>query len=108
MDNHQHQTSWFVRAAYFFPKKKGMSDYSDFKLAWGLEKFTSPEKCFDFAMNIENQNLMNHDSTLNDIAQVNDTIEILKYLVMIKSPAFYRKNPELINQKVAELRGKLK
>ncbi|MBK7853550.1 MAG: hypothetical protein IPJ79_00300 [Bacteroidetes bacterium] len=78
MDNHQYQTSWFVRAASFFPKKKGMSDYADFKLAWGLEKFTTPEKCFDFAMSVENKQMMSYDTTLNDVTQINDTTEILE------------------------------
>lgn len=81
IDNHQYQISWFVRCAYFFPKRKGMGDYADFKLAWALEKFTTPEKCFDFAMSIENNRLIISDTTLKDVTHLKDTTEILEYLV---------------------------
>ena len=114
MDNHQsqYQTSWYVRAAYFFPKKKEMRDYADFKLAWGLERFTTPEKCFDFAMSIENEQLIRHQTAMikipvKIISQLSDTTEILEYLVISSAPTLYGRKPERLNQRITELRMKL-
>ncbi|MBK7851622.1 MAG: hypothetical protein IPJ66_10925 [Bacteroidetes bacterium] len=114
MDNNQsqNQNSWYVSAAYYFPKKRGMRDYADFKLAWGLEKFTTPEKCFDFAMSIENEQLIRYKTaminiTVKNISQLSDTTEILEYLVISSAPTFYGRNPERLNQRIAELRMKL-
>jgi len=107
MGKRQSQTSWFVKAAYFFPKKKVRMQYSNFNLAWGLEKYTTPEKCFDFAMSIENIQLTRHDTTFKDITQIKDTTEILNYIVKTSSPTIYNKNPEKLNQRIIELRKKL-
>lgn len=106
-NKHQHQTSWFVRAANFFPKKSGMKGYADFKLAWGLEKFITPERCFDYAMYIENKQLMQFDSSFSDITQISDTTEILKYLVKTSLPSFYHSNPEKLNREIESLGMKL-
>ncbi len=107
LDKHQYETSWFVRSANFFPMKKGIGEYLDFKLAWGLEKYTTPEKCFDFVKSIESKQMMRYDTTFKDITKLKDTTAILEYLVKLKAPSLYRRNPERLNQRILELRREL-
>ena len=101
--------SSFIKAAYHFPKKNGMRDYADFKLSWGLEKYTTADKCFDFAMKKENEELLlrlpNQD--INSITNLKDTIEILKYLALSKAPSLYSNNPDKLNMAITNLRIEL-
>lgn len=107
MDNQKYQTPWALRAASFFPKKKSMREYSDFKLALGLEKFTTTEKCFDFSMNIENKMLMKNDTSFKVITQIKDTTEIIEYLIKKDAPYYYKLHPDSLKLKISEVKTSL-
>ena len=83
-----HESS-FIKAAYYFPKKYAMYDYADFKLSWAIEKYSSSEKCFDFAALQENKRLkvIFTDLGIKDIENLKDTTEILEYFAIIKNPS---------------------
>ncbi len=100
------QTSWAIAVTYYLPHKKGI-EYGSFKLAWALEKYTTPEKCFDFAMNSQNQYQRLRDSTYKDITHLSDTIEIIEYLERENRPTYYNLNPEELKSRIEHLRKKL-
>lgn len=110
-NNNNSQNSWVIRAADFlqFRKKNGMGRFANIKLAFGLEKFTTSEKCFDFVIDIQNKQLFREkcDTTYKDIKLLKDTNEILKYIVLSKAPTYYKNNPDKQLQAINRLKNKL-
>jgi hypothetical protein len=104
--NRTRQSSWAVAATHYLPHKKGI-EYGSFKLAWALEKYTTSEKCFDFAMNSQNQYQRLRDSTYKDITHLSDTIEIIEYLLRQEKPSYYNLNPEKLKSRIEHLRKRL-
>ena len=86
-----------------------MRDYADFKLSWGLEKYTTAEKCFDFAMSKENEVLLllHPNQEIKSITNLKDTTEILKYLALSKAPSIYSNNLDKLNMAITNLRIEL-
>jgi hypothetical protein len=111
MHKYTENTCWYVNAAnyLYILNNKQRERYSGFILAWGLEKYTSSEKCFDYVKNIENKELLSHfnDSIIKDIRTLKDTTEILKYIVISNAPSRYKRNPDLLIKRVEILKEKI-
>lgn len=101
--------SAFEKAAKYFPQQYGMYSYPSFKLSWPLENFTKPEKCFDFAEYKQNEYLKKDfpEAFIKDIESLNDTVEILKYFVLKKSPTIYTKQSDKLDKEVKILMEKI-
>jgi len=112
LNKYLENSCWYVNAANELSilKDKKRGRYSGFILAWGLEKYTSPEKCFDYIKNVENEELLKHsnDSIIKNIKTLKDTMDILKYIVIAKAPSLYSRNPDLLIKRVELLKEKLK
>lgn len=112
LHKYSENTCWYVNAAndLYILNDKQRGRFPGFILAWGLEKYTTSEKCFDYVKNIENKELLSHftGSIFKDIRTLNDTIDILKYIVITKAPNRYIRNPDLLDKNVTILKEKLK
>ncbi|NJK97000.1 MAG: hypothetical protein HC905_20630 [Bacteroidales bacterium] len=84
--------------------------YTGFILAWGLEKYTSPEKCFDYVKIVENEELLKiyNESLIKDLKTLKDTMDILKYILITEKPNGYKRNPDLLLKNANRLKNKLK
>ena len=108
-NNRNSHESSFEKAAKCFPQKYGMYAYPSFKLSWPFEKFTKPEKCFDFAEYKQNEYLKKEfpEAFIKDIESMNDTVEILNYFVFKRGPTFYSKHTDRLDKEVKILREKI-
>lgn len=108
-NNSASHESAFVKAANCYPMKYGMYPYPAFKLSWPIEKFTTPEKCFDFALFKQNEYLKENfpEALISDIDILNDTNEILKYFVIMKRPTLYIEHSKNLDNEVQQLKAKL-
>jgi len=108
------ETNYYTSAGRIisFAEHKQNHGYPAFTLGWALAKYTTPEKCFDYSMIVENQELMRQAVFTNDsfknVCALKDTNEILEYIVKSKAPSKYRRNPDRLKQKIDELKIKLK
>lgn len=99
-------TCWFVRTAedFAFQKKTERSKYQRFILGFGLQKYTTSEKCFDFCLYTQNEELKENYKELyiQDITRLADTTEIIKYFLISKTPGRFIRNPKLLETKVPD------
>ena len=90
--------------------------YNDYFFAWGINKFTSPEKCFDYVFSIRLNELKRQEERRNlqrecltkklENLYENEVLEL--YLIM-KTPSRYDRlvNPEILDKKITELKEKI-
>jgi len=90
--------------------------YKNYFFAWGINKFTSPEKCFDYVFAIrlneikrqeERRNLQRDflSKKLENLTE-NEILEL--YLIMIAPSRFDRfRNPDVLERKITELKEKI-
>lgn len=78
------------------------------RLAFGLEKYTTPEKCFDFAVIAENcENLRFEANCWPDVRPLSDTTDILRYLVEMRHGSWRDRHPERVQKEMSRLRRQL-
>lgn len=112
------------RDIYRFLELSDILDMVDWKLrykhyffAWGINKFTSPEKCFDYVFMNRLNELKRHEERRNlqrevfskKLESLSETEILELYLIMIAPSKYDRfKNPDILEKKITELKGKLK
>lgn len=112
---HNNEINYYTRAGKIISltENKQKNGYPAFTLGWALSKYTTPEKCFDYALMIENRGYLQHakynkrDSVKN-IYALKDTNEIIEYILISESPSKYRNNPDKLKQRIEDLKVKLK
>ncbi len=72
-------------------------------VAFALEHYTSPEKCFDYYMSRSDR----ETRLLPPIYELSDTTGILERMISLKAPSYYRMHPEKLNEGVEHLKAKL-
>ena len=111
LKEYQDKNCWFVDAADDFAllKAKKRERFQGFILAWGLEKFTTSEKCFDYCLYEQNKEFRNdfNDSIIHDISKLENTQDILEYIAITEAPSRYQRNPDLLLKRTEELRKRL-
>lgn len=101
-------SQYHIKAALLIPTKSDMNAYPEFTIAWGLDKYVSAEKCFDFVTRYQFDNYKKINHLNIEVEHLTDTIDILNFLVVSKSPAFYSSNPKLVQKRVNSLRNELR
>lgn len=94
------ETCWYENAAITLPTVK-----------FALQKYTTPEKCFDFTMARDFEDLKRYRSNCynfpKSIIELSDTTEILTFLVVAERPAYYCRQKEKLAARVEALKTRL-
>jgi len=90
--------------------------YKHYFFAWGINKFTSPEKCFDYVFTNRLNELKRHEERRNlqrdlfskKLESLSETEILELYLIMIAPTRYDRfRNPDILEKKITELKEKI-
>lgn len=96
---------WGIKAAKMINNNNSLKPFC---LAFKLEQETTPEKCFDYCIQEEYKNYITKFPTDVKLDNINDTTQILRFLVAKKGVTLYSKSNERLNDMVETLKEQLK
>lgn len=81
-------------------------------LGFGLQQYTTPEKCFDYRIQYEAHDVASYFQvygidTTRPFYQLSDTTGILTYIAICDRPAYYRLRREALAERVKKLKARL-
>lgn len=76
-------------------------------LAFYLNREIGIDKCFDYYTSQEFKNFEHYNQKNYELKNLNDTTQILEFLIMKKAPLMYANKTDFVKQKIEELRIKL-
>jgi hypothetical protein len=111
-----HDIYWLFEFPDTFSRNDWKIRYNHYFFAWGLSKFTTPEKCFDYLFTRQIENLKMNESYIKSHSQILNTKlenltdnEILELYLLLKAPTFYNKylHPDRFERRMNELKKTL-
>ena len=109
LHKHNEINCWYLNAAYQFviTAQDQHARFSKFYLAWGIQKYATSEKCFDYVKYNENEELRRVDTTFPKLSKLTDNDEIIRYIAVSEHPSRFKHHPEKLEAYMNELRKKL-